>query len=136
MNRDKTDLSMILDAISEAFNIDKITILSGSRKGHIIKARQWFHYFSRLLNPERIITCNYIGKYYSDVTGFVYNHATVLNSIKKVKGYIDVYPEDKQLKIDIMYNLKKEITFNKLYSQPLVGNCAKCEFPIKIKKEI
>jgi chromosomal replication initiation ATPase DnaA len=133
MSKDTIDLSIIMDAVSKAFDMDQFTILNRCRKIHIVKARQWFHYFCRTLNPEQKITGEFIGKYYSDVTGIVYKHCTVLHSVKTVKGYIDVYPDDYKLKTDIIYSITKETTSHKEYKPPLVGNCAKCIFPTNIK---
>lgn len=92
----QVELSLIHEIISNYFYLDKDIIFKKTRVEKIIEARQWFHYFSRVLNPEYKISSKQIGSYYSDITGVKSDHATVLHSVNKIKGYISVHKKDKE----------------------------------------
>lgn len=92
-----TPFHIILKVVSEYFFFEPIEIFDKSRKTNIIFARQWFHYLSRTLNPAYRVSSEDIGAYYSDVTGYKIDHATVLNSVKRIKGYIEIYKECSEL---------------------------------------
>lgn len=120
---------IISNVIVEYFELpSKLFIFKKSRKKEIILYRQWFHYFARTLNPEQVISASSIGEYYSDVSGHSYDHATILNSVKKIKGYIDYSKVDQQIKDDILFLIKQKL--DKQYKKPLTGNCATQPFQI------
>lgn len=133
--KETTDFSIISDAVCEYFEVnDKIDIFKKTRKREIINQRQWFHYFARILNPEHIVTSSSIGAYYSDVTGYSYDHATVLHSIKKIKGFLDVSKQDALIKSEILYIIKRRLDVN--FKPPLKGNCITQPFSIKKYSEL
>lgn len=112
----KTDLYIIHKAICMFFKCDLITPFNRSRKTPSIKTRQWFHYMSRYLNPEYEVSLRHIGNYYSDVTKKPYDHASVLNSVKKITGYIERYAEDYKIRTELesLINELKQKEINKL----------------------
>lgn len=125
------DFSIILDAICEFYKItDKLHVFKDTRRHDVLRPRQWLHYFCRTLNPEFIITLQYIGEFYSDVTGRIFDHATVLHSNKTIKGFIESYKDWELAKKDILFLINLRI--NKTYKKPLTGKCA--EQPFKITK--
>ena len=129
--KETTDFSVIADSVCEYFEVnDKLDIFKQTRKREVITQRQWFHYFARTLNPEHIVSSSTIGAYYSDLTGHAYDHATILHSVRKIKGYIDVSRQDREIKKDI--NLLINIKLNANYKSSLTGNCA--EQPFKITR--
>lgn len=89
---------IIHDEVAKYFKVDKVQMLQVTSKNDMIP-RQWFHYLSRKYTSKSL---KEIGKYYSDVTGRVFDHATVINSVKKISDGIDVY---KYFKTDLV-NLK------------------------------
>lgn len=125
------DLSIISDAICDYFDIkDKRNVFENTRNREVVNHRQWFHYFARLLNPPHIVSLSTIGEYYKDVTGNSYDHATVLHSIRKINGYLDVSKSDREIKDDILWLIKSKLDVN--YKPELTGNCA--EKPFKITR--
>lgn len=127
-------LSLISDVICDYFEInDKILIFKPTRKREFILRRQWFHYFARTLNPEQIVSGATIGDYYSDLTGHSFDHATILHSVKKIKGYIDVSKKDREIKEDILLLINDKINSN--YKPRLKSNCAEQPFKISRYKE-
>lgn len=128
--KETTDFSIIADAVCEYFEVnDKIDIFKQTRKREVITQRQWFHYFARLLNPEHIVSYSSIGAYYSDLTGNSFDHATVLHSVRKIKGFLDVSKHDALIKSDILYIIKRRLDIN--FNPPLIGNCIEQPFEIK-----
>lgn len=127
--KETLDFSIISDAICEYFEIeDKKDVFVKTRSRDVIKHRQWFHYFARLLNPQHIVSLTTIGEYYKDVTGNSYDHATVLHSIRKINGYLDVSKPDREIKDDILWLIKLKLDVN--YKPELTGNCAEQQFKI------
>ena len=123
--------SLIADCICEYFELnDKLTIFQKNRKKEIIRYRQWFHYFARTMNPEHIVSSTSIGAYYSDVSLHKYDHATILHSVRKIKGYLDVSKQDREIKSDISYIINSKL--NRNFVKPIIGNCA--EQPFKITR--
>lgn len=112
----KTELHLIHKAICIYFKCDLITPFNRSRKTPSIKTRQWFHYMARYLNPEYEVSLRHIGNYYSDVTKKPYDHASVLNSVKKITGYIERYAEDYKIRTELesLINELKQKEINKL----------------------
>lgn len=128
--KETTDFSIIADAVCEYFEVnDKIDIFKQTRKREVITQRQWFHYFARLLNPEHIISYSSIGAYYSDLTGHAYDHATVLHSVRKIKGFLDVSKQDNIIKAEILLMIKQKLNVD--YVPELTGNCPEQPFEIK-----
>ena len=109
-------LSTICQVVAEYFECEQIDIFDTSRKREIIRRRQWFHYLARTLSPKCIVSSIKIGQYYSDVTGRKIDHATVLHSTKKIKGYIEIYAEYYQLESLLQLKIKEET--NLLYQPP------------------
>lgn len=114
MNKEIIDLSIIHDVVCDHFKISKIGLFEKTKKGSVTNARQWFHYLSRILNPTTIISSNFIGDYYSEITGNSLNHATVLHSVKTVKNCIDVYKNDAEIETILKNNILKKNEFMKL----------------------
>ena len=84
-------IGIIKDAVCEYFGIDEMTMFSKSRQAHIVHPRQFFHYVARKHLYKYGYSLSKIGSYFNDVTGNVWNHASVINSIKNIEGLIDVY---------------------------------------------
>ena len=119
-----TSLDIIADAICQYFELDSPKeFLVRSRKGNIIIKRQWFHYFARILNPEHTVSGDQIGAYYENITNDSYGHAAVLNSVKKIKGYLEYSKPDIQIESEIMNIIKVNTEIN--YKPSLKGYCNK-----------
>lgn len=114
----KTDLSVIHEVVCDFFKIGKMEIFDKTRVHEIIIPRQFFQYLCRKLNPEYIVTSTYIGKYYSDVTGHVTDHSTILHSHKTISNYIDTYDDYKEIEQDLIYEINKKITSYKKDNEP------------------
>lgn len=133
--KETTDFGIISDAIVEYFELNnKLDMFSNSRKEDPIKHRQWFHYLARKTNPERVVSLTRIGEYYKNVTGVFFTHATVLNSVKKIKGYVEVSRHDKQIERDLLFIIKYNLEKNN--KPQLTGNCPEQQFNIKKYSEI
>ena len=97
------ELSTICKVVAEYYNIEPVDVFSISRKREVIKRRQWFQYLARTLTE---ITSDKIGKYYSDITGIIVDHATVLSNAKKIRGFIEVLPNGPEAAIERYLTLK------------------------------
>lgn len=97
----KIPLYIIHKSVANYFNVGMDEIFVKSRKSNVVILRQWFHYLSKLLNTDSIFTLTDIGSY-GDIK---YDHATVLNSCKKIQGLVDTYKEDRI----ILYEIKRLI---------------------------
>lgn len=129
--KEMVGLSLISDVICDYFQVDdKLLIFKPTRNRDYIMRRQWFHYFARILNPEHTVSLNTIGAYYSDITRHRYNHATILHSVRKIKGYLDVSKKDREIKSDIYLLIKLKLDVS--YKPKLTANCA--EHPFKITR--
>ena len=107
-NEKITDLNIVCDVVCSYFKTDKFSIINKSRRRDIVKKRQWFHYMARQFNIEHLVSYEYIGNYYHDVIGIKYDHATVINSVRKIQGYIETYNEDL-----LIYNDLKQLILDK-----------------------
>lgn len=105
---EKTKLSVIHNSINEYFNVENDYIFTKTRVPSIVKLRQWFHYFSVLLNDRYSVSYAYIGAYYSEKTGYKFDHATIMHSYKKINEYLDVYPEDVEVKNQLLNLITKK----------------------------
>ena len=113
------ELSIIHEAIKEYFDCDSMDIFQRSRKKELLPLRQWFQFFSWELNRGYGgITLKKIGMYYYDITNIKFDHATVLNSHKTIKGYVETSKEDKYI-----YECILEIIKIKMFQEsPLLEN--------------
>ena len=91
----------ILNLVASYFKLPPLSILENSRKGDIIKARQWAMF---LMRSELGLTLSAIGKIFSyvkEVDGVSWNvrkdHATVLYSYRKITEWIQIYPEEAKI---------------------------------------
>ena len=82
-------MCLINEKICKYFNVELNYPFQNNRKVRVIYMRQIFHYLSRELNKLQFSFAT-IGKYNSTLK--TYHHATVMNSCKTIKGYIDVHP--------------------------------------------
>ena len=106
INEEFTDLSIILESVSEFFRIEKTEVFNKSRKDKILLSRQWFHYLSRKLNPKFELSSRQIGLFYKDVTGISYDHATVLNSFKSISNNVFCYKKDRDIERKLLDMIK------------------------------
>ena len=111
MENKTVDLSIICDVTCDYFELTPMEMLNNTRKRKIITARQWFQYLCRELNPDFIVPSSQIGAYLNDVTGFKYDHATVLHSRKAIKGYIEVSKFDKKTNDVLRNRIQQRIPF-------------------------
>tara|TARA_R110000796_G_scaffold56591_1_gene131120 strand:+ start:2462 stop:2908 length:447 start_codon:yes stop_codon:yes gene_type:complete len=91
----------ILNLVASYFKLPPLSILENSRKGDVVKARQWAMF---LMRSELGLTLSAIGKIFSyrkEVNGIFEDirkdHATVLYSYKKITGWIQIYPEEAKI---------------------------------------
>ena len=96
----KLDLSIenIKNVVYRFYNIPPEMALSTSRKRNIIEPKQVTHSLCKELTKERLANIGFN-------VGMV-DHATVLNSIKRIKNYCET---DKIFKIKIE-NIRKKLT--------------------------
>ncbi len=82
----------IHDVVCSYFKVYKRFPFVDSRKRKYLYVRQVFHYVSSKNTNKRLVTLEDIGDY-SKKINVSYNHATVLNSCKKIEGYL-TYDKD------------------------------------------
>lgn len=127
-------LSVICQVVADYHKCEQLDIFNKSRKRHIIMRRQWFHYLARTLNPEYVVSSAEIGRYYSDVIGSHIDHATVLNSVKKMRGFIESYKDFKALELYFVLRVKLEngsLDYPKHMNIPENYFCAPMKYEIK-----
>lgn len=83
-----TPLWQIHQNIVSYYDTNYLMPFMAKRTSDHIHLRQLFQYLSKRLNG-RVVSYETIGKYYSDVTGNSWSHATVINAEKKVQNYIE-----------------------------------------------
>ncbi len=88
----------ILNLVASYFDIPPLIMLEKTRKGEIVRARQWAMFLMRV---ELGLTLSAIGRIFSyreEVNGVSRtvkkDHATVLHSYKKITQWIEIYPEE------------------------------------------
>ncbi len=74
----------ILEIVCSYYGLDFNLLLGKSRKSNIVKARQIYCYFCRILTNDSLAK---IAKIINK------DHATVMHSVKKLKNEMDVYPK-------------------------------------------
>lgn len=87
MNQKTPTLIEIFDKVCNHYEVDEKEIKGLSRKRYIVDARQVFFYLSRTLtkNSSARIAMFMNRK----------DHGTVLHAEKKIKGFMEIYPEFK-----------------------------------------
>lgn len=97
-------MSLAIEEVHKVFcdyyQIDLDYFFNKSRKRTFIDPRQQFHFLCKEYTKLSLAD---IGKYYKDITGVFYDHATIIHSGKAIKNYIDT---DKTVFNDIS-NLRK-----------------------------
>lgn len=78
-------ISTIHYIVCKHFEVELDYIFNPTRKRPLLTMRQIFHYLAKKHTRH---TLSYIGRYYSDVTHKVYNHATVLHSAQTIQDYM------------------------------------------------
>jgi chromosomal replication initiation ATPase DnaA len=74
-------LDYILNRVFNYFELNPETAFMKTRKSEIVKARQYFYFFAR----------KHTGKSLNQIATFLkQDHATVLHSIRKIKGFIQI----------------------------------------------
>lgn len=114
---DITDFEIIHNAVCQHFKLSKSKLFSNTRKKEVIIARQFFQYFARILNPEYVVTSSDIAKYYCDILKRKpFDHATILHSVKTIKGYVDSYDSFRIIEKKILSDIKNKINNKKYYN--------------------
>lgn len=91
------ELSEVHEKVCNYFNVDYLFPFERSRKKEHVYVRQIFHYVARETTNKKMVTFEKIGNYLSDIID-PFNHATVLNSYIKIKGYLTY---DKKVNEDV-----------------------------------
>lgn len=94
-NKPRVELSTIHRIVCSFYSVRRAYIFKKSRDRNVVQKRQIFHYLARVVNNDKI-SLNVIGRYYSNVTGNSWDHATVLHSFKEVAGLMKIYPQFKE----------------------------------------
>lgn len=96
-------LPIVHQEICDYFQVDYMYPFNRSKKKNVVYIRQLFHYISREVTNKNAVSFQCIGEYLSDITE-PFNHATVINSCKKINGYLTY---DKKVKKDVKEIIKK-----------------------------
>ena len=80
----KTNLEIILETISDNYNISESLIKSKSRKDEIVKARHAYFYIAYKISRKGLAE---IGRLVNR------DHTTVIHGIRKIEGEIDIYQD-------------------------------------------
>ncbi|WP_372938136.1 helix-turn-helix domain-containing protein [Seonamhaeicola sp.] len=116
-NKKTVPLSIILKVVCDYYQCEAKEIFKSGRQTDVIKRRQWFHYLARTLNPDYVVSGSQIGSFYSDVTGKIYDHATILHSTKKVKGYIEMYSNYREEELNFILKIRELVDLD---SKPVI----------------
>ena len=98
-----TPLWLIHQKLTSYYEVDYLEPFMDSRKRKTIYLRQVFQFLARKLNGK-MISYDSIGNYYSDATGNQWTHATVMNGVRKVDGYIE---NERELRLELLDLLSK-----------------------------
>jgi chromosomal replication initiation ATPase DnaA len=93
----KTDIGKLIKIVCKKMDIPEHAIHSKNRNRELAQARQVIHYISKEME---LASLSIIGSKVGNL-----NHTTVLHSHKTISGYLDVYPEWRQLIFDIKDSL-------------------------------
>lgn len=105
MNINKDKIEIIVDVISKYFEMKKTQIFKRDRRVDYVQARHLCFYFSKKKTPLSLNKiAEYLGAY-----GDVYNHATVLSGVNKMKYYISAEKDLKMISDDISMRIDKRI---------------------------
>ena len=107
-------------AVCSYYNIPIDLPFKKGRKNQV-KYRQIIQYLSKKLNNQipngshEFLSLEKIGRYYSEYTGIVYDHATVRHSVKKIQGFIESY-ENYSMEINNIIKIIKTLSVSKSLS--------------------
>jgi len=92
-------LNQILNSISEFYKIDSKEIVSKSRNGKVVKARQMYCFLSRI---HTICSLSIIGNKINR------DHSTIIYSIKEIQNKMEIYCniKDEISKIECLLEIK------------------------------
>lgn len=95
-------LSIVHEKICAYFQVDYLYPFKKTTEKGVVYVRQIFHYISKNICNKNISTYKYIANYLGDIIKPL-NHATVINSCKKIENYLTY---DKQVQKDVDSILK------------------------------
>lgn len=96
-NDDDKVMQQVVTAVCKYFKTEPAYVLTKSNKPDKVRPRQWIYYIShKYCGLTLTSTAEKLGK----------NHATIYSGIKKIKGELDVYPEEREVYKEIIKILK------------------------------
>lgn len=106
------DLKIIHKAICLFFNIELEKLFEKRKHRSITIPRQWFYYFARRLNSERVLSLEKIGQYFEFVTGNTWGHSSVLFAVNSIGFNIKTYKSDAETEEKILKLIERLVHEN------------------------
>lgn len=93
-------LKVVHKSVVDYFQCEFDAPFAHDRKQSTVSLRRWFFYISREMNPEYIVSLDHIGRYWEKF-GRIFQHDVVLKHHRRIKGFIEIYPEYRKIEQDL-----------------------------------